>query len=55
MILPIPTPRRWHLVYRGKTLHSGDLGAVLGAYYKLPAEKRAKAVLRCGDLPRRKP
>lgn len=51
MILPIPAPRRWHLVYRGKELHSGDLSAVLLAYYKLPADKRAKAALRCGDLP----
>jgi hypothetical protein len=50
IVEPIPPARTWHLILRRKVLASGDLGAVLAAYYKLPAEKRARAVLRCGPL-----
>lgn len=43
---PIPWPRRWSLVLRGKVLAAGTYGKALAKLYQLPAEKRAKAELR---------
>lgn len=52
---PLTPARTWHLVLRRKVLASGDLGAVLLAYHKLPEADRAKAKLAVGTLERRKP
>jgi len=50
VILPVPSPDLWHLLYRRKALASGTLGEVLLALSKLPPDKRIKVSLRARRL-----
>ena len=54
-VVPVPDVSLWHVIYRGKVLASGDLSAVLLAYYKIPADKRVKTSLRAARLRKEKP